>query len=92
MSENLTNSDFHLMLQNNLSFDEMNHLKTLNKQDRKDFLFRKRMNVPFILEDGWDTLNYKCMKCGVEYGVQPSYCHSCGSNHLEKIEPHGQGL
>jgi rRNA maturation endonuclease Nob1 len=33
----------------------------------------------------FEEFNYKCTNCGMMYGKQPSYCHSCGCNKLNKV-------
>ncbi len=37
-------------------------------------------------------LNWKCSKCGMKYGTQPEYCHSCLCNNLIQINPEYQSL
>lgn len=37
-------------------------------------------------------LNFKCLKCGTKYGLQPNYCHGCGHKNFTQIEPEYQSL
>lgn len=36
--------------------------------------------------------NFKCLKCGTKYGLQPQYCHGCGHKNFAQIKPEYQSL
>lgn len=67
-----------------------------NKHRKPSKIKEKHGNVNQMFEplkegkevpDIYFYLNWQCSKCGAKYGTEPSYCHGCGCNNLNQIDP-----